>query len=150
VTVSDGDLSAFTSFLVTITGTALETWRYDHYGTTINAGPASDTTDSNSDGETNLMEFATGQDPAAATHAATSLTKQGESHDFSYPQSLVAASDGLGFTVESSQTLAPLSWIPANVSGEVVSGSGPTRTVTSTIPPGPETANFFRLRVTRP
>ena len=58
--------------------------------------------------------------------------------------------DSLGFTVESSETLAPLSWIPANVSGEIVSGSGPTRTVTSTIPPGPETANFFRLRVTRP
>lgn len=150
VTVSDGDLSAFTSFLVTVTGTALETWRYDHYGTTINAGQASDTIDSNSDGETNLMEFATGQDPAAVTHAATPLTKQGEALEFSYPQSLAAVSDGLGFTVESSETLAPLSWIPANVSGEIVSGSGPTRTVTSTIPPGPETANFFRLRVTRP
>jgi hypothetical protein len=35
VTVSDGDLSAFTSFLVSVTGTALERWRYNHYGTTM-------------------------------------------------------------------------------------------------------------------
>lgn len=149
VTVSDGDLSAFTSFLVTVTGTALERWRYNHYGTTINAGQASDTIDSNSDGEPNLMEFTTGQNPAAHTRAATLLTKQVESIEFSYPLSLVAVSDGLDFTVESSETLTPLSWIPANVSREVVSGSGSTRIVTCTIPLGPETANFFRLKVTR-
>lgn len=150
VTVSDGDLSASTTFLVTVTGTALETWRYDHFGTTINAGQAADMIDSDSDGESNLMEFATGQDPAAFTLADTPLMRREESLEFSYPQSLAALADGLGFTVETSETLATLSWSPAGVTGAVVSGSGPTRTVTCTIPFGPETGNFFRLKVTRP
>lgn len=150
VDVSDGGLSASTSFLVSITGTALETWRFQHYGTTLNEGQASDTVDTNGDGEANLMEFATGQEPTAVTRASTPLFMQGDSLQFTYSQSLAAVSDGIDFTIESSETLAPLSWVPANSSGEVVTGSGPTRTVTRTIPSGSETAKFFRLKVSRP
>ena len=51
---------------ITTTGTALtaaEIWRQQYFGTTANAGTAADSFDADGDGETNLIEFATGQNP---------------------------------------------------------------------------------------
>ena len=44
-------------------------WRQLYFGTSENTGNAADSFDANYDGETNLIEFATGQNPNAATRA---------------------------------------------------------------------------------
>ncbi len=67
ITVSDGTLTASDTFLLAVTGTAQETWRFANFGTTANTGNAADLADANSDGELNLLEYATVQNPNAAS-----------------------------------------------------------------------------------
>jgi autotransporter-associated beta strand protein len=52
------------------TATAQQLWRFTHFGTVQDAGTAADTFDANGDGENNLMEFATAQNPLATTTTA--------------------------------------------------------------------------------
>ncbi len=69
VTVSDGTLTASDTFLVTVTGTALETWRFAYFGTTANTGNAADLADLERDGVVNLLEYALGGNPNIASAA---------------------------------------------------------------------------------
>ena len=90
--------------------TAQEDWRQLHFGTTENTGIAADSFDANSDGETNLLEFATGQNPLADTRAETSVTLDGANLEFRYARGTAAIGDGIQFIVEWSDTLLPGSW----------------------------------------
>jgi hypothetical protein len=95
--------------------TAQEDWRQLHFGTTENTGIAADSFDANSDGENNLLEFATGQDPFANTRAETSVTLNGGALEFRYTRGTAAIGDGIQFIVEWSDTLLPGSWTSAGV-----------------------------------
>jgi hypothetical protein len=95
--------------------TAQEDWRQLHFGTTENTGTAADSFDANSDGENNLLEFATGQNPLANTRAATSVTLNGANLEFRYARGTAAIGDGIQFIVEWSDSLQPGSWTSAGV-----------------------------------
>jgi autotransporter-associated beta strand protein len=135
---------------VTLTAlTAQEAWRLEHFGTTQDAGNAADTFDANSDGETNLMEFATGQIPHAATRATPSLLKNGTTLEFTYTRSNAALADGLLFTVEWSGTPAAGGWSNSGVSERILSDNGTLQSVRASLAAGTAAKRFLRLRVTK-
>lgn len=95
--------------------TAQEDWRQLHFGTTENVGIAADSFDANSDGESNLLEFATGQNPLADNRAETSVTLNGAVLEFRYTRGTAAIGDGFHFSVKWSDTLLPGSWSAVGV-----------------------------------
>ncbi|TAE77930.1 MAG: hypothetical protein EAZ65_04090 [Verrucomicrobia bacterium] len=126
--------------------TAIESWRQTHFGDPSNSGNGSDSADPNHDGETNLLEFATGQNPHAATRAATTLTPSGTDLLFQYTRSKTAVNEGFSFIVEWSDTLAA-PWTPA-VSDPPVSLDATRESVHTAIPAGPNGRRFVRVRIT--
>ncbi len=132
---------------VTVTGTALtpiEVWRQNNFGNHTNTGTAADTFDANRDGEMNLMEFATGQNPNAATTRPATLVKNGAILEFTYTKNN-AATD-VTFIVEWSDTLAAGSWSNGGVTEQSLGGN----TVKAVVPAGSGPKRFVRLRVTQP
>ena len=123
-------------------------WRQIYFGTTENTGNAADSSDPNNDGETNLVEFATGQNPNAVTRALTSVAKTAAGLEFTYPRSKAAFDEGYGFTVEYSDTLAISQWT-AFGPGAIVA-DGPLQTLKATIPAGVNGTRFARLKITAP
>jgi autotransporter-associated beta strand protein len=109
----------------------------------ITSGPA----DPDADGESNLLEFATGQNPRSGTRSQTGVSFVPGGIDFTYQRNRDAFDSGYVFTVEYSDTLAP-PWTPAG-SGALVT-DGPMQTLGATIPEGSGRHRFVRLRVTAP
>ncbi|MFC7335955.1 LamG-like jellyroll fold domain-containing protein [Haloferula chungangensis] len=133
--------------------TAQEDWRDLYFGTTENSGTAADDYDANFDGEDNLLEFATGQDPFANTFADISLSLEAGSIEFRYVRSSSAIGDGIQFIVEWSDTLAPESWSNAGVTDIVDPfdpGSGDLQNRIATIPEGNTGRRFVRLAIVSP
>ncbi len=123
-------------------------WRQTHFGTTANSGNAADSFDSNNDGESNLIEFATGQNPHTATRCLTEISRNGTHLDFTYTRSKEAFDAGYIFAVEHSDTLAPHSW--SSVGPGTVESEGSTQSVRASIPEGPGARRFFRLKISNP
>ena len=138
------------SFTAEAGDSPLEIWRFDHFGTTAGLGPADDESDANGDGESNLLEFATGQDPHASTLAKTALTDAGTSLTFTFDRSLHAVAEGLTFTVVWSDTLLGDSWSDEGVSYSVADESGGLHHIEASVPPGPLGRRFVRLQVSSP
>ena len=126
---------------------AIESWRMLHFGTMTQSGNAADDADPNHDGEPNLLEFATGQSPHAATRAVISSQASPAGLVFTYTRSKAAVDDGVVFSVESSDTLAA-PWTPHGPG--TLLHDGALQTLAATIPPGPAGKRFARLRVTAP
>ncbi len=127
----------------------LDNWRQTYFGTTLNSGTAADTFDANGDGELNLMEFATAQNPNAATLATPTLVKNGATLEFTYTRSLAAMGDGVTFTVEYSDTLATGSWSSSGIEQNqtVTFDDGITQTLRVAVPAGDGPNRFVRLKV---
>jgi hypothetical protein len=136
------------SFTVAPAYTALENWRFEHFGSHDNAGNAADDFDADADGEANLIEFATGQDPLDSTLSPTPLVVDGANLRFRYTRSKAAFDSGLAFTVEYHDLLDATPWTPAGAG--VVMVDGPLQSVEAIIPAGPAGRRFVRLRVTAP
>ena len=130
--------------------TALDGWRFTYFGTTSNTGNAADLADPNKDGETNLMEFATGQNPNAATTAAPTIARNGGMIEFTYIRSVAAMGDGVSFTVEWSDTLAVGSWGTAGVTEQILTDNGTVQTVKATMPFVAGGKRYVHLKVVRP
>ena len=127
---------------------AIAQWRLTHFGTQENAGNAADSFDANSDGENNLIEFATAQSPHAATLALTTLTRPpGTDLEFTYTRNKDASLEAYLFDVQYSDTLAA-PWISAG-SGAVLL-DGPPQTVRAVFPAGITGRRFARLKITSP
>ena len=141
-------LTASDTFLVTVTGTALETWRFANFGTTANTGNAADLADIERDGVVNLLEYATKMNPSLNDAVPQSATKNGNVLDFIYTQNK-AATD-VTFVVEWSDTLGN-DWSTSGVTQSLVVGSdnGVTQQWKAVMPAG-STRRFARLKVTRP
>lgn len=120
----------------------IEQWRQTHFGSTTN----NDTTDSNNDGESNLLEYATGQNPLSSTRTTTTLTKNGNLLDFIYIKNKSATD--VTYTVEWSDTLSNNSWSSANVT-TIQSDNGSTQQIKASMPAG-ITRRFARLKITSP
>jgi beta-glucanase (GH16 family)/regulation of enolase protein 1 (concanavalin A-like superfamily) len=130
--------------------TPRQSWRFTHFGTTQDTGTAADTFDANGDGETNLMEFATAQNPHAATLATPTLVKSGSTLEFTYTRSNAAIADGILFAVEWDDTLAAIVWSDVGVTEQLLSNNGTLQTVRASLSAGAATRRFVRLRVTEP
>ncbi len=129
---------------------AIERWRFASFGTIANTGNASDSADANADGETNLLEFATGQSPLAATSFAPSLAPNGAALDFTYTRSVAAVASGVAFVVEWSDSLAEGSWTSTGVTEQVLADTGTLQTVRASIPAGSGGRRFLHLRINKP
>ncbi len=129
--------------------TQQENWRQQHFGTTTNTGNAANTFDPNNDGESNLLEFATGQNPNAATLTTTGVVRSGATLDFTYTRSLAAMADGVTFTVEWSDTLAAGSWSSEGVTEQILSDNGTLQRVKASVAAG-TLRRFVHLKAIRP
>ena len=136
------------SFTVTSATTALEDWRVQHFGSPDNAGPGADDSDADADGEANLLEFATGQDPHAATRSLTPLVLAAGQLEFTYTRAKAAADAGVSYMVEYHDSLDPGPWIAAGPGTLQVEGS--LQTFRAIVPAGSSGRRFLRLRVTAP
>ena len=130
---------------------AIERWRLTHFGNTENTentGNAADTFDANNDGENNLIEFATGQDPHAATLVSTSLLPTPDSGLlFTYTRYKAAFDEGYLFNIEYSDSLdAP--WFPRGTGTVIIDGS--LQTVQAMLTRGDGGKRFARLKITSP
>ena len=153
ITVTATDASGrsdATTYQLTI-GTPGDIWRQQWFGTPSASGNAADNADPDNDGEKNLLEFATGQNPSASTPGKQTVKITASAMEFKYDRSKAAVSDGLIFTVEWSPDLSPASWSANGIVQELTAiDSGANQTVTAGIPFGPDGKGFVRLRVTKP
>jgi autotransporter-associated beta strand protein len=135
---------------ITVTGTtmtALEIWRQTHFGNQANTGSGADIFDANNDGESNLLEFATGQDPHAATLAVITLAKTANDFVFTYTRSKAAFDVGFTFTIEHADNPS-FSWTSAGPGDIVVDGT--LQTLQAILPENPSGKCFARLKITAP
>ena len=149
VTVSDGALTGTDTFVLTITGTAMETWRFANFGTTANTGTSADTANPDGDAWTNADEYVLGTNPMSA-NSSSPLTASRTASDLTITFTANAAT-GTGYTgltryydVETTTNLAnAASW--TGVSGYTnIAGANQTVTVIQPLTGGPR---FFRLKV---
>jgi predicted neuraminidase len=119
------------------------------FGTNANTGTSADLFDANKDGELNLLEFATGQNPNAPTKAATSVAKNGAILEFTYPRSNAAMLDGVTFTVQWSDSLATNSWSNVGVTEQVLNDNGTLQTVKASVAAASGSRRFLRLKVSK-
>ena len=127
-----------------------ESWRLQYFGTKENTGVAASDFDANFDGESNLLEFATGQDPYANTLVSTPVEVDGDTFVFRYVRSKAAVADGISFQVEWSDTLAPGDWSMEGVIDSVDPdnpGDGEVENRLVTIPVGSSGRRFVHLRI---
>jgi autotransporter-associated beta strand protein len=137
--------------VVVTLATPVQAWRFQYFGTIENSGAAADTFDANGDGEVNLLEFATGQNPHAASLVVLSATRSASALELTYTRSKEALTGGMIFAVEWSDTLAPNSWFVTGVTQAIVTDNGTLQSVKATVPTAAAIPKrFARLKVTSP
>jgi hypothetical protein len=124
-----------------------ERWRLEYFGTIDNSGSAADDFDANHDGEINLLEFATAQDPHSSTLATHPLNEDLENLQLTYTRSKQALADGAIFTVVWSDTLLPDSWSNEGVSESLQSQDSEKQVMLVSIPTAGANRRFYRLKV---
>ncbi|MFC7335953.1 LamG-like jellyroll fold domain-containing protein [Haloferula chungangensis] len=149
------DNLAISGFTAPLSLSAIEAWREFYFGPAFISGTgiAADSYDANFDGESNLLEFATGQDPHASTLVSTPLTMKGGNLEFRYSRSKAALADGMTFTVEWSDGLLPDSWSSAGVNDSpdpANPGNSEMENRVVTVPAASNGRRFIHLQVTGP
>lgn len=111
--------------------------------------PANPRLDSDSDGSTDFLEYATAMNPSTSDAAPISVSLTSTTLDFVYRKNKSAT--GLTFTVEWSDTLGN-DWSTAGVSAPtILSDNGSTQQIRVSVPAGAGvTKRFVHLEVTRP
>jgi len=133
----------------TVPPTGIEAWRFEHFGTTDNAGIAADNFDVNGDGESNLLEFATNQSPLAKTLLVTAVAMSDGELAFQYVRSKAALVDGVSFQVEWSNTLLADSWHTFGVDETIIGEDGEMETIVATVSAGFTGPRFMRLVISK-
>lgn len=146
---SDLDENPFDITLVARSLTRIEAWRLAHFGSPDDIGDGADSNDWESDGNANLIEFATDSDPRQYGPFPATLAGDGASLLFTFTRNKAAVGE-LSFIVEWSDTLLPDDWHTDGTSESILSDDGQTQRVQITLPISPGPARFVRLRVTRP
>lgn len=147
LTANDGTSTSTETFILNVTGTPLQTWRQQHFGTAANSGNAADGFDPDHDGVLNLLEYGTNMTPTANDPVPHSATKTGTNLEYTYTKNK-AATD-VTFTVEWSDDLT--TWSTAAVSAPtILSDNGVTQQIKVTVPAGVNGRRFVHLKVTRP
>lgn len=128
----------------------LENWRFLYFGTTENSGIAADAFDVNGDGENNLLEFATNQNPNVPTLLSTPVALNGGEIEFIYLRNKAALADGMNFQVEWSDTLLPDSWSSVGVVESLAGETDESQRIVANLPTGLSGPRFVRLKVIQP
>ncbi len=134
------------SFVLTV-GSPLEIWRQKWFSTPYGSGDTADDADADGDGETNLLEFATAQNPRSGNSKAGRIEAGPSGLSFFYSRDKSAVTSGVTFIVEYSDTLAAGSWSTVGVTETVLSEDAALQSVRATVPLGGDTKRFIRLRV---
>lgn len=127
---------------------ALASWRATYFGSSVNSGNGADSSDPNHDGESNLLEFATAQNPLNASLASMIVEKAGTQLQLIYTRSKAAVADGVTFQVQWSDTLN--AWSNVGVTEQVLSDNGTVQTVRASVASGTTGRRFMRLSVANP
>ncbi len=126
--------------------TPLDTWRLATFGTDQNTGPAADTADFDSDGASNLLEYALGTSP---TSAASASAPTPQVSGLRLQVSFLRSRSDVTYHVEASSDLSANAWtVLATNPGTV--GQSVTVTDTVDLPTANPPRRFLRLRVTAP
>ena len=139
-------------FDVGLTGTGYtysEAWRVQYFGNPNNTGNGADTSDFDRDSLTNLLEFATGSDPARPGSSPGTLVRSGDTLEFTYNRVIGALSDGILFDVEWSDSLSLANWSTAGVTESILSDDGTLQVVKASVPAATG-HRYLHLKVTRP
>ena len=107
-----------------------------------------DTADSDGDGVSNLIEYATHMNPATSDSVPQSVVKNGSTLEFTYTKNK-AATD-VTFTVELSDTLDANSWSNSGVTEQLLSDNGTVQTVRATVAAGGSGKRFLHLKISKP
>ncbi|MBI2512564.1 MAG: immunoglobulin domain-containing protein [Opitutae bacterium] len=135
-----------TSDVATVTVlTALETWRQTHFGSTANSGNAADAADPDGDGLSNLVEYALGLDPAAASVSGAPVAGAA-SGNWTYTFTRPSDRSDLTYEVEASTDL--VNWSATGVTLSLVSETNGVATYQATYPTASADKFFFRLKIT--
>lgn len=133
--------------LTRITPTAWQTWQSTNFGNNANnPAIAGDLADTDNDGTTNLMEYATGSNPAAGQPALQSATNDGTDLHFTYTKNKSATD--VTYTVEWADNLTG-PWSTSGVTSVILSDNGTTQQIKATMPAGTNGRRLVRLRVYR-
>lgn len=143
----DGNEVILTNVTPPPPATPITQWRLTHFATSENSGSSADLADPNDDGEPNLVEFATGQNPLAPSRAA-SVQQTGAGLVMTYSRSKAAVTSGYTLVVEWSDTLST-PWTTTDP-GIVIQTTGDLETMRTTLPPSPTGKRFARLKVSSP
>lgn len=147
--VNDGGLSASDAFVVTVTGTPLETWRFAHFNTTSATGTAADTANPDGDPWTNREEYVLGTSPLAANFGAIlTAARVNPNIRLTFQASQAAGTGYAGVTryydVETTSDLSNTAPWTGLAGFTNIVGANQTITVTQPITATPR---FFRLKV---
>lgn len=124
----------------------VEEWRQTWFGNPSGLGDEADLADKDRDGQVNLIEFATGQNPLLSTPRPIALTKNGSSLEFSWPRYKCPAGQ-VTFIVEWSDSMTAATWSTTGVTSVILSDNGTVEQMKSTLPAGAGGKRFVRLRV---
>jgi autotransporter-associated beta strand protein len=135
--------------VLTLITTPIEQWRHTHFGSIFNSGGGLDSFDGDKDGASNLLEYVTRMNPAAADLVPQSAQKNGAVIDFVFVRNKSATD--VTCIVEWSDTLGS-DWSTVGVGAPaVMSENGVIQQVKVTVPAGSGvTKRFVHLKVTRP
>lgn len=143
------DAGTGNDIVLSVVAAPIEQWRFTNFGNMLNAGPGLDTLDGDSDGVSNLIEYATNMNPALNDAVPQSATKAASVLEFVYTKNKSATD--VTYVVEWSDTLLN-DWSTTGVSAPtILSDNGTTQQIKVTVPAGSDvTKRFVHLKVTRP
>ena len=124
-------------------------WRQFYFGTSSNSGSAADTADFDGDGISNLVEFATGTNPAQGSGTPGAF-QPGNLAEFIFSRSHDAINAGISLTAERNGSLTAAGWTSAGITLHVLSDDGHTQQVCATLPDDNAKRRFVRLTATAP
>jgi len=127
------------------TWTALQAWRQQWFGTTINSGSAADTYVKTGDGLSNIMKYALGLNPLVVSSNPISFSLSGNYLTMTVPRS--SSSTGITYALESTGNLMN-GWSTNSI---VIDSNTPTLLKGhDTNPVSGTERRFMRLKVTQP
>jgi len=152
LTVSDGALTTNTTFLVTVNGTAFQTWRQQWFNSIVTTGNAANDADPDFDGVSNLREYAVGTNPTVPNSPMSGISSDTEVIGANkYLRLSVAknpAATDITYQIQVCSDLAQASWTMAGTTQEV--NNATTLTVRDSTSLNSDRRRFIRFNVTSP